>query len=254
MFICGISIPHVSLLDNVRQEVAESTELTKLVQEINLGTTGSNWAFSNGLVTYKGRVYLPTNSPLIPNIISSIHNATHEGIQKTLYRVQADFYWQGQKASVREFIQNCSVCQQNKWENLHLAGLLQPLSIPMQIWAAISMNFIDGLPKVRGKSVLYVVVDRFSKYAHFIPLSHSYSATSVVHVFFTQIFRLHGLPESIVSDRDPVFTSNFWRELFRLSGTSLAFSSAYHPQSDGQTEVVNRMIEMYLRCFVGDQP
>lgn len=102
--------------------------------------------------------------------------------------------------------------------------------------------------------MIYVVVGRFSKYAHFMALSHPYTATSVAQSFFSMIFKLHGLPETIVSDRDTVFTSSFWKELFRLCGTQLAFSSSYHPQTDGQTEVVNRTLEMYLRCMIGDHP
>lgn len=142
----------------------------------------------------------------------------------------------------------------NKADHLHPAGLLEPLDIPHHIWTDISMDFIDGLPKSSGKSILFVVVDRFSKMAHFTPMAHPYTATIVAHVFFDRIFHLHGLSTSIVSDFDPVFTSHFWKELFYLCDTRLAFSFAYHPQTDGQTEVVNRTIEMYLRCFIGNRP
>jgi transposase InsO family protein len=96
--------------------------------------------------------------------------------------------------------------------------------------------------------------DSFSKYAHFIPLNHPYTAESVVRVFFAEIVRLHGIPVSIVSDRDPVFTSTFWRGLFRASGSTLLMSSAFHPQTDGQTEAVNKAISIYLRCLTGDRP
>lgn len=99
------------------------------------------------------------------------------------------------------------------------------------------MDFIDGLPKSWGKSTLFIVVDRFSKYAHFIPLAHPYTAVCVAQIFFEQIVSLHGIPETITCDRDVVFTSTFWKELFRLNDTKLQFSSAYHPQTDGQTEV-----------------
>ena len=116
------------------------------------------------------------------------------------------------------------------------------------------MDFVEGFPKVGGKSVILTVVDRFSKYAHFIPLGHPYSANSVARAFFDEIVRLHGFPCSIVSDRDPVFTSSFWKELFRLAGVQLLLSSAFHPQTDGQSEVTNRTITMYLRCLAGDRP
>ena len=134
------------------------------------------------------------------------------------------------------------------------AGLLQPVDVPTQVWADISMDFIEGLPKVAGKSVILTVVDRFSKYAHFIVLSHPYTAMTVARAFFDGIVRLHGFPLSIVSDWDPVFTGHVWRDLFEMAGVKLRMSTAFHPQMDGQSEVVNKVIAMYLRCVTGDRP
>lgn len=116
------------------------------------------------------------------------------------------------------------------------------------------MDFITGLPSSSGKTVIWVVVDRLSKFAHFIALPTTVTAPTLATVFLTEIYRLHGVPKTIVSDRDKLFISQFWRALFKALGTTLAFSSSYHPQTDGQTEVLNRCLETYLRCFVCDQP
>jgi hypothetical protein len=153
------------------------------------------------------------------------------------HRLKSVFYWHGACAQIKEYLRGCDICQRNKSELTLPAGLLQPLPIPTMIWSDISMDFVEGLPNSLGKSVIYVVVHRFSKYAHFIALKHPYSAIMVAQEFFENVFKLHGLPTSIVCDRDPTFTSNLWRELFRLQGTMFNFSSAYHPQMDGQTEI-----------------
>lgn len=106
----------------------------------------------------------------------------------------------------------------------------------------------------KGRIVLFVVVDRLSKYAHFIPLTHIYTAPKVAQTFFEHVFKLHGMPSSIVCDRESTFISAFWKELFKLQGTSFNFSSSYHPPTDGQTEAVNLTLEMYLRCFTSSRP
>lgn len=133
-------------------------------------------------------------------------------------------------------------------------GLLQPLKTPEVVWNEITMDFITRLPKSKGFDAIFVVVDRLSKYAHFALLKHPYTAKSVADVFVREVVRLHGIPISIVSDRDPIFMSSFWQVLFELQGTKLYMSSAYHPETDGQTEVTNCCLEAYLQCFSVEQP
>ena len=116
------------------------------------------------------------------------------------------------------------------------------------------MDFIDGLPVSAGKTSIMVVVDCLARYAHFFALSHPYSASKIADVFVSGVVKLHGIPRSIVSDRDPIFMSSFWREFFKLQGTQLKTSSTYHPQTDGQTEVIKRCLEQYLRCYASQSP
>jgi hypothetical protein len=126
---------------------------------------------------------------------------------------------------MKKLVRECTVCQENKSE------LIQPpLPIPLQVWTDISMDFIEGLPTSQGFNVIMVIVDRLTKYGHFIALSHPYTASILAHILFAHVLKLHGLPKSIVLDRDPIFTSSFWQELFHLHGINLGYSSAYHPQ------------------------
>jgi hypothetical protein len=160
------------------------------------------------------------------------------------------FAWKGMKAIVKQFVQSCSICQQSKPDHSKGLGLLQPLPIPDSASQVVSMDFVKGLPTSRNSNCILVVVNLFTKYGHFVPLRHPLTAQTVAQAFMDQVYRLHGLPLSIVSDRDRIFTSSFWSELFKLAGVQLCRSSAYHPQSDGQTERLNQCLVTYLRCFM----
>lgn len=137
------------------------------------------------------------------------------------------------KQDIIRYVQSCDVCQKVKSGHSFPGGLLQPLPIPSQIWEDISMDFVEGLPKSEGKDCILVVVDRLTKVGHFVALSHPYSATIVAQLFLDNIYKLHGLPKTIVIDRDKIFTSHFWKELFSSIGTKTHLSTSYHPQTDG---------------------
>ena len=252
--VMALSTPSFALFGELGDDQAASPIAQKLRAEIDSGTVAAGWTLVDGLLLFQGRVFVPDDSALWPCLLSEAHEAGHEGMQKTLHRLRSSFYNAHLSKLVRDFVRGCSVCQRNKTEHLDPAGLLQPLPVPSNVWSDIAMDFIEGFPKVGGKSVILTVVDRFSKYGHFIPLSHPYTASSVARAFFDNIVKLHGLPCSIVSDRDPVFTSTFWSELFKLSGCKLLLSSAFHQRMNGQSEATNKIIAMYLRCLACDRP
>ena len=153
--------------------------------------------------------------------------------------------------TVRRFIASCDACQRNKSGNQLPAGLLQPLPIPSRNWQQITMDFIVRLPKTKnGSDAIVVFVDRMSKMVHFQAMTTNATAPEVAKLLFDNVFRLHGMPEVIVSDRDAKFTSLFWKALFKCMGTKLAMSTAFHPETDGQTERNNRTLEQMLRNFV----
>lgn len=217
-----------------------------------LTLTGSNekgFSLVDGIIRYKGRIWLGSHKEAHNAILLALHSSglgDHSGITATYQKIKALFAWPHMKQDVKDYISACEVCAQAKPEHNRLPGLLQPLPIPEFAWHTISLDFIEGLPKSKTYDTILVVIDKLTKYAHFICLAHPYTAITVAQAFLANVYKLHGMPSVIISDRDKVFTSAFWQELFKLTETTLNMSSSYHPQ----TKRLNRCLETYLRCMV----
>jgi transposase InsO family protein len=174
----------------------------------------------------------------------------HFGVYKTHEVLAAHFFWPRMRRDVERLVVRCTTCQKAK-SRLGNHGLYMPLPVPSSPWLDISMDLVLCLPRTKkGRDSIFVVVDRFSKMAHFIPCHKTDDASIVAELFFREIIRLHGIPKTIVSDRDAKFLSHFWRSLWNKLGSKLFFSTTCHPQTDGQTEVVNRTLSTMLRAVL----
>ena len=225
-------------------------DFATLIEECSKGAVGS-YLLQDGFLFKGNRLCLPKCS-IKELVVREAHGggiAGHFGITKTLSMLQEHFYWPKMLTDVQLVISRCATCQKAK-ATFH-QGLYTPLPVPDSPWEDISMDFIVGLPRTqRGKDSIMVVVDRFSKMAHFVPCHKVDDAMKVAELYFKEIVRLHGIPKTIVSDRDTKFMSFFWKSLWKLVGTKLLFSTSYHPQTDGQTEVTNRTLGALLRGLV----
>ncbi|KAJ9530991.1 hypothetical protein QJQ45_001002 [Haematococcus lacustris] len=199
------------------------------------------------------RLYIPVG-PMRTALLCEAHDipiSGHLGRDKTYQQLSRHYFWPRMAASVHDYVRTCPCCQRNKSNTAKPIGLLHPLPVPQHRWEQVSMDLITQLPSTAaGHDAIVVFVDRLTKMIHAVPTTTTVSASILARTFFDHVFRLHGLPKVIVSDRDPRFTSTFWTELFRLTGTHLNMSTANHPQTDGQTERANRTLEDMLRNFV----
>jgi hypothetical protein len=220
-------------LQVVRQEWLQDPKSSHLIQQLQSNApTSLGFSWLHDELRHKVRLYLSKQSKLKSTVLSELHATPivgHSGFTKTYDRVKRSFFWDGMKQDIHHFVTECDVCQRNKGETVKSPGTLQSLPIPPTIWRDISMDFTTVLPKSGNKSVIMVVVDRLSKYAHFCTLQHPFTTSSVAQIFMDQVFKLHGMSHSIVFYHDPTFTSNFWQELFKIQGTQLHLITTYHP-------------------------
>jgi hypothetical protein len=204
-----------------------------------------------GMIWFKNRICVPDVGDLRKTILREAHDSAysiHPGITKMYQDLKQRYWWYGMKRDVDAHVALCDTCHKVKDEHQRPAGLLQPLKVPEWKWEEIGMDFIVGLPRTRdGYDSIWVIVDRLTKVAHFIPVRTTYTGAKLAKLYMSMIICLHGVPKKIVSDRGTQFTSRFWEKLHESMDTKLNFNSAYHPQTDGQTERTNQILEDMLR-------
>jgi transposase InsO family protein len=236
----------------------EDSRLGPIYQSCLRGKSPSSYSLHDGLL-YTERhgdtlLCIPKSSDLRLLLLHDVHDAAiagHFGFDKTYAALRRLAFWPQMSSDTRRYVESCSSCQRNKVVRRLPAGLLRPLAVPEQRWDTVSMDFVVKLPMTARKfDAITVFVDKLSKQVHFAPSRTTDTAVDVANCFFSNIFRLHGMPSTIVSDRDTKFTSTFWRRLQERLGTKLAMSSSFHPQTDGQSERAIQTLKTMLRGLV----
>ncbi|PRP76895.1 retrotransposon nucleocapsid protein [Planoprotostelium fungivorum] len=208
------------------------------------------FTFTDGLLYHFGQLYIPV--PLRASVLHHRHDlptAGHVGRKKTYELVTRDYWWPTVSKDVNRYIESCATCHRTKVSRRKPPGFLQPLPTPSERWASVTMDFIVGLPRSEGFDTILTVVDRFTKMAHFIPTVNTITAQGTAKLYIREIFRHHGIPKQIITDRGPQFASIFWNSFLSGIGSKPSLSTAYHPETDGQSERTNAIIEQYLRIF-----
>lgn len=256
--VCAISECVPAWLQKLQEFYKEDSQAQQLLTELSLSPASSGpYTLTNGIIRFKGRVWIGSNQIAQQHIMQALHSSAvggHSGITATYSRIKQLFYWPQMKSIIQNYVQSCEICQQAKSEHIRTPGLLQLLQVPQQAWEIVSLDFIEGLPVSDRFNAILVVIDKFTKYGHFIPIKHPFTALQIAQIYLAQVYKLHGLPKALISDRDRVFTSNVWQELFQLTDTKLLMSSSYHPQTDGQTKRLNQCLEGFLMCTVHSCP
>lgn len=206
-----------------------------------------------GILLYRGRIFVPNHDELRLYIIRAHHDTPafgHPGRAKTLELIQREYYWKSIRKDVDRYVRNCDTCRRSRTARHSPFGLLRSLPTPQAPWQDISMDFVVGLPWSNGHDAIWVVADRLTKQRHLVPCRGDVDARELADLFLQWVFRLHGLPETIVSDRGTQFASHFWGRLCERLQIGRRMSTAFHPQTDGQTERLNAVMEQYLRSYV----
>lgn len=202
-------------LDDVKASYATNPHATKWIQRLQTAPdVKQQFSLRKEVFYFRDRIWLGGSVQIQQQIMTAFHSSTiggHSGFPVTYTRIRRLFAWPKMKTHIKAFVQSCFICQQSKPERVKYPGLLEPLEVPEEAWQIVTMDFIEGLPTSGLANSIMVVVDKFTRYAHFLPLHHPFTAAKVAAVYLDNVFKLHSLPKVMISDRDPIFTSNFWK-------------------------------------------
>jgi len=251
LYMLSASTPKSPILDSIRAAAKDDTWYQERLQSENRAFSTVDGLLAKGSARH-AKLVVPAS--IRTDIIKEYHDATtagHPGIKKTIELVERHFWWPDLHKDVKSYVQSCQSCQKNKPINHAPYGRLQPVEIPDTPWLHINLDFFGPFPATKsGHSYCMSVTDRLTRMAHFVPCTRNVTGKEAATLFAQHIFRLHGLPQKLVSDKDPRFTSDFWQQLFKILGSKLAMSTAFHPQTDGLAERIHRTIETMLRHYV----
>ncbi|MCO5562491.1 hypothetical protein L7F22_016118 [Adiantum nelumboides] len=252
--VSAVSISYHNELEEMKGQYAEDEDFARIYDQIINGQRHEHYTLKSDFLMMHGK--LCVTKQLQPKVLIECHAppyAGHRGIDATVKAVDTFFYWPTLRRDVDAFVRSCLVCQKVKFDRQKAPGLLQPLPIPDKPWESIAMDFIFDLPRTpTGYDGIWTIICRFSKQAHFVPVRKKIKSDHMVKLFMHNIFKYHGMPQSIVNDRDPRMTSLFWKALFENMGTTLKFSSSFLPQTDGQSEEANSNVLDLLKCYVSE--
>ena len=249
--------PEVDLLEKIKKARSKDEDVIRVVEEMKKTGVkelrGNEWKIEEDLVLKEGKVYVPKDEELRAEVIRLYHDvpaAGHGGRWKTVELVTRNYWWPGVTRDMGKYVEGCDLCQRMKNRTEEPAGKLKLSEVPKKPWSHLTVDFITKLPVGAEKDAVLVVCDRLSKMTHFVATTEGTSVEGLARLFQDNVWKLHGLPESVVSDREPQFAAELTKELNRMLGIKTKLSTVFHPQTDGQTERMNQELEQYLWFFI----
>jgi len=257
MYEVVVEGPEVDLVGKIKKARSKDEDVIRVVEEMKKAGVrelrGNEWKIEDDLVLKEGKVYMPKDEELRVEIIQLHHDmpaAGHGGRWKMVELVTRNYWWLGVTRAVGKYVEGCDLCQRMKNRTEEPAGKLKLSEVPQKTWTHLMVDFITKLPVVAGKDVILVVCNRLSKMTYFVATTKGTSAEGLARLFRDNVWKLHGLPESVVSDRGPQFAAELTKKLNRMLEIRTKLSTAFHPQTDGQTERMNQELEQYLWFFI----